>query len=242
MSEQDVATRRARDLERYHRRVAKRRAKGLCLKCGKPTRPRPTAPSASRAPRSSGPATSRANHRRTAERIARGLCPKCGKAPPRARDAASAGRASRRTPPPAGPGTRGLRAAGMARPRPPGRRASPSAGAGSARSPNAARGGALPGMRHRAARAGAQRVRTLRRGAACGRACPLREGQGRRQALRGPECLDPAPHRAREERQTPGGTARRGLLQRAAASGPSTEDGTQCEPCREARRAFEHER
>ena len=40
MSEQDIATRRARDLERYHRRVAERTAKCLCLKCGK----RPPAP------------------------------------------------------------------------------------------------------------------------------------------------------------------------------------------------------
>ena len=31
MIQQDIATRRARDLERYHRRVAERRAKGLCL-------------------------------------------------------------------------------------------------------------------------------------------------------------------------------------------------------------------
>ena len=31
----DIELRRARDLERYHRRVAERRAKGPCLKCGK---------------------------------------------------------------------------------------------------------------------------------------------------------------------------------------------------------------
>ena len=40
MTGHDIATRRARDLERYHRRVAERRARGLCLKCGK----RPPAP------------------------------------------------------------------------------------------------------------------------------------------------------------------------------------------------------
>ena len=40
MTEQDIATRRARDLARYHRRVAERKARGLCLKCGK----RPPAP------------------------------------------------------------------------------------------------------------------------------------------------------------------------------------------------------
>ena len=35
MCEQDIETRRALDLERYHRRVAERKARGLCLKCGK---------------------------------------------------------------------------------------------------------------------------------------------------------------------------------------------------------------
>ena len=113
MSEQDVAMRRARDLERYHRRVAKRRAKGLCLKCGK----RPPAPHRTQCE----PCAEKQRagdlaryHRRTAERIARGLCPKCGKAPPEpgrsqcgpclAKDAA-AGRARDAR----------LRAAGMAR-------------------------------------------------------------------------------------------------------------------------------
>ena len=33
MCDQDIQTRRARDLERYHRRVAEHTAKGLCLKC-----------------------------------------------------------------------------------------------------------------------------------------------------------------------------------------------------------------
>ena len=32
---QDIEARRARDLERFHRRTAERRAGGLCLKCGK---------------------------------------------------------------------------------------------------------------------------------------------------------------------------------------------------------------
>ena len=48
MCDQDIeAARRARDLERYHRRTADRRAKGLCLKCGK----RPPAPGAASAAR-----------------------------------------------------------------------------------------------------------------------------------------------------------------------------------------------
>ena len=81
MIEQDIATRRARDLERYHRRVAERTAKGLCLKCGK----RPPAPHRSQCEpciekrRSADLAR---HHRQTAERTARGLCPKCGKQPP----------------------------------------------------------------------------------------------------------------------------------------------------------------
>ena len=45
MCEQDIARRRARDLDRYHRRTAERKAKGLCLTCGK----RPPAPHRTRA-------------------------------------------------------------------------------------------------------------------------------------------------------------------------------------------------
>ena len=81
MSEQDVATRRARDLERYHRRTAERRAKGLCPKCGK----RPPAPHRTQCEPCAEKQRARdleRYHRRTAERIARGLCPKCGKRPP----------------------------------------------------------------------------------------------------------------------------------------------------------------
>ena len=67
MTEQDIATRRARDLARYHRRTAERHAKGFCLKCGK----RPPAPHRSQCEpciekrRSADLAR---HHRRTAER------------------------------------------------------------------------------------------------------------------------------------------------------------------------------
>ena len=81
MCDTDFAARRKRDLERYHRRTAERRAKGLCLKCGK----RPPEPHRSQCE----PCAEKQRagdlaryHRRTAERIARGLCPKCGKRPP----------------------------------------------------------------------------------------------------------------------------------------------------------------
>ncbi|MDE0389760.1 MAG: hypothetical protein OXI75_13760, partial [Rhodospirillales bacterium] len=40
MCEVDIEARRARDLERWHRRTAERRSRGLCLQCGK----RPPAP------------------------------------------------------------------------------------------------------------------------------------------------------------------------------------------------------
>ena len=81
MCDTDIAARRARDLERYHRRTAERRTKGLCLKCGK----RPPAPHRSQCDACAE--KQRAGdlaryHRRTAERIAKGLCPKCGKRPP----------------------------------------------------------------------------------------------------------------------------------------------------------------
>ena len=81
MSEQDVATRRARDLERYHCRTAERRAKGLCLKCGKqPPAPHRTQCEPCAEKQRAGDLAR--YHRRTAERVAQGLCPKCGKAPP----------------------------------------------------------------------------------------------------------------------------------------------------------------
>ena len=35
MCELDIEARRARDLERHHRQTAERRARGLCVKCGK---------------------------------------------------------------------------------------------------------------------------------------------------------------------------------------------------------------
>ena len=100
MCELDIETRRALDLERYHRRTAERRARGLCLKCGK----RPPAPErsicepcaektnrASRARdarlRAAGlprrdPEHARERSRRQAEaQRAAGLCPACGKVP-----------------------------------------------------------------------------------------------------------------------------------------------------------------
>ena len=81
MCDQDIELRRKRDLERYHRRTAERREKGLCLKCGK----RPPEPHRSQC----GPCIEKRRtadlaryHQRTAERVAQGLCPKCGKRPP----------------------------------------------------------------------------------------------------------------------------------------------------------------
>ena len=81
MCDQDIETRRARDLERYHRRTAERRAKGLCLKCGK----RPPAPHRSQCEvcaEKRRPADRGRFHRRTADRRAAGLCPRCGEAEP----------------------------------------------------------------------------------------------------------------------------------------------------------------
>ena len=77
----NIEARRARDLKRYHRRTAERRARGLCVKCGK----QPPAPGRSQCEpcaEKKRPADRARHHRRTDERIARGLCPKCGKQPP----------------------------------------------------------------------------------------------------------------------------------------------------------------
>ena len=81
MTEQDIATRRARDLERYHRRVAERRAKGLCVKCGK-CPPAPHRSTCEPCAEKRRPADLARHHRRSAERATQGLCPKCAKQPP----------------------------------------------------------------------------------------------------------------------------------------------------------------
>ena len=81
MPDQDLEIRRARDLERYHRRTAERRAQGLCPKCGK----QPPAPGRSQCEPCAGkkrPADRARHYRRAAERTTQGLCPKCGKQPP----------------------------------------------------------------------------------------------------------------------------------------------------------------
>ena len=77
MADQDLEIRRARDLERYHRRTAERRAQGLCLKCGKQP-PTPGLSWCELCAAKKRPADRARHHRRTAERVAQGLCPKCG--------------------------------------------------------------------------------------------------------------------------------------------------------------------
>ena len=78
MSEQqDIEARRARDLERWHRRAAERTALGLCVKCGK----RPPEPERSQCEPCAEKrrAADRERHRkRAAARIADGKCPRCG--------------------------------------------------------------------------------------------------------------------------------------------------------------------
>ena len=81
MCNHDIEARRARDLERYHRRTTERRAQGLCVTCGKC----PPAPGRSRCEPCAAkkrPAERARHRRRSAARIAAGLCPKCGKRPP----------------------------------------------------------------------------------------------------------------------------------------------------------------
>ena len=81
MTEQDIELRRKRDLERYHRRTAERKAAGLCVTCGK----RPPAPGRTGCDPCAAkkrPAYRARYRRQTAERVARGLCPKCGKREP----------------------------------------------------------------------------------------------------------------------------------------------------------------
>ena len=81
MTAKDIDTLRAEYRERYHRRTAERRSKGLCVHCGE----RPPKPGRSRCEPCAAkkrPVHRARYHRRTAERLAAGMCPKCGKRPP----------------------------------------------------------------------------------------------------------------------------------------------------------------
>ena len=77
----DLEARRANERARWHRRAEDRKAKGLCLACGKHalapgrTRCEPCA-------RKRREADVERHRRRTEARIAEGLCPRCGKAEP----------------------------------------------------------------------------------------------------------------------------------------------------------------
>ena len=195
MGDTDSAVRRKRDPERYHRRTAERRAKGLCPKCGK----RPPAPERSRCgpclekdaaagrardarlraagmprrdPGKARIAERRRRERQIAGRRAAGLCPECGKAPPAP---------GRTVCEPCGEAQRADARARYAK-------------------------GKAAGKRY-----GGRSVETRRRIG--------REKSARRRAAR----------------------LAAGLCTRCGKR-PSAEDGTQCAPCREARRAFEHER
>ena len=81
MTEPDIEARRKRDLERYYRQTAERRAAGMCVNCGK----RPPTPGRTRCEPCAAkrrPADRARHHQRTAERTAQGMCPKCGKRAP----------------------------------------------------------------------------------------------------------------------------------------------------------------
>ena len=81
MTAQDIETLRAQYRETYRRNTAERRAKELCVKCGK----RPPTPGRTRCEPCAAkkrPGDRARHHRRTAERVAQGLCPRCGKLPP----------------------------------------------------------------------------------------------------------------------------------------------------------------
>ena len=81
MVDPDILARRARDLDRYHRQTAERRANNLCLKCGN----QPPAPGRTRCEPCAArkrPADRVRHRRRAAERAAQNLCLKCGKRAP----------------------------------------------------------------------------------------------------------------------------------------------------------------
>ncbi len=81
MTGQDIEKLRAQYRESYHRKTAARRAKGLCVACGK----RPPTPGRTRCEPCAGKrraADLERYRRRTAERVAAGMCPRCGERPP----------------------------------------------------------------------------------------------------------------------------------------------------------------
>ena len=75
--QQDIETRRAQDLKRWHRRVAERRASGTCIRCGKRP-PQPDRSDCEPCAEKRRKADLERHHKRTAERTALGLCPRCG--------------------------------------------------------------------------------------------------------------------------------------------------------------------
>ena len=235
MCDPDIQARRERDLERYHRRTADRRAKGLCVKCGKRP-PEPGRSTCGPCAEKRRPADLARYHQRTAERIAQGLCPKCGKRPPEPERTQCGGcaekdRVANRT------RDARLRAAGK---------------------PRRDREKARVADRKRRRRQLAER-REAGLCPECGKAPPAPEsslcapcGEERRVAQRARYATGKAEGKLYGGRKVE--TRRRIGRERSAkrlaarlAAGlctscgkrPSADDGTRCEPCREARRAFE---
>ena len=81
MTAKDVEALRAQYRESYHRKTAERRAKGLCVTCGK-CPPTPGRTRCEPCAAKKRPGDRARHHRRTAERVAAGMCPRCGERPP----------------------------------------------------------------------------------------------------------------------------------------------------------------
>ena len=81
--QEDIEARRARDLERWHRRAGERRARGLCRTCGKRA-PEPERGQCGPCAGKRRSADRERHRRRTAARVADGKCPRCGARPPAA--------------------------------------------------------------------------------------------------------------------------------------------------------------
>ena len=79
--QEDIEARRARDLERWHRRAADRKSRNLCLSCGA-TAPAPGRTRCEPCLQKRRIADRARHHKRTAARIAAGTCVRCGKFPP----------------------------------------------------------------------------------------------------------------------------------------------------------------
>ena len=218
MTDTDIETRRARDRERYHRQTAERRARGLCVTCGK----RPPTPERTRCEPCAAkkrPGDRARYHRQATRARGPGPLPQVRQAPARARAQpvrAVPGEGRRRRPGQGRAAARRRPSAARSCPDPRIRaRAQPPRGRG------APRRGDMHHLRPGARRGGPRLVRALPGQETRRRPRPLRRGQGGGETLWRRQPGHQAPGGPRQAQAPQEGVARGGALRqlRQAAGG-----------------------